>query len=361
MMQQTPLFTCHQSAGAKMVDFGGWNMPLHYGSQLSEHLAVREKVGVFDIGHMNIVDLKGHDAKAYLQHLLANDVAKLKTPGKALYSCMLNETGGVKDDLIVYWLGNDQYRLILNAGTRVKDLAWLQAQSTEYPALYLTERQGLTLLTIQGPMAMETLGALFPDKVTAITALLPFSSILLPDLFVARTGYTGEDGFEIAFPIEKIVSIWEQILKMGVQPCGLGARDTLRLEAGMHLYGIDLTEEISPLESGLNWTIAWEPLGRAFIGRKALEAKRFDPTLKQWVGIVLNTKGVLRNHLRVAIEGDGEGEITSGGYSPILKQGIGFARLPAGDYAECQVELRDKWLPAKIVRLPFVRFGKKCF
>lgn len=361
MTQQTPLFQCHQSAGAKMVDFGGWSMPLHYGSQLAEHLAVREKVGVFDIGHMNIVDLKGLDAKAYLQYLLANDVAKLKTPGKALYGCMLNETGGVKDDLIVYWLGENQYRLILNAGTREKDLAWLRAQAKSYQDLYLTERHELTLLAIQGPMAIQTLYALFPDMAAAITTLKPFSSSQHHDLFIARTGYTGEDGFEIALPIKNVVSIWEQLLKIGVQPCGLGARDTLRLEAGMHLYGTDLTEDTSPLESGLTWTITWEPAERDFIGRKMLEIKRFGPALKQWVGVVLNTKGVLRNHLRVAVAGVGEGEITSGGYSPVLKQGIGFARLPAGHYAECQVELRDKWLPAKIVRLPFVRLGKKCF
>lgn len=361
MSKQTALFSSHQRAGAKIVDFSGWQMPLHYGSQLAEHMAVRTGAGIFDVSHMNILDIEGQNTKVYLQHLLANDVAKLKTPGKALYGCMLNETGGVKDDLIVYWMGNNQYRLILNAGTRDKDLAWLYGQTKTWEGLQFSERNDLSLLAIQGPLALQKMSGLFPELANVLTDLKPFSSVTTPTAFIARTGYTGEDGFEMAIPSKNAASLWERLLQAGVQPCGLGARDTLRLEAGMHLYGTDLSEDTSPLESGLNWTIAWEPQDRRFIGRTALEAKRQESSLKRWAGILLTTKGVLRNHLRVKIEGVGEGEITSGGFSPVLKQGIGFARLPACDETECLVEIRDKWLPAKIVKLPFVRLGKKCF
>lgn len=362
MPKQTPLFSSHQRAGAKIVDFSGWQMPLHYGSQLAEHMAVRTGAGVFDASHMNILDIEGSSAKVYLQHLLANDVAKLKTPGKALYGCMLNKTGGVIDDLIVYWLGKDQYRLILNAGTRDKDLAWLYGQAKTWEGLQFRERSDLSLLAVQGPLALQKMSGLFPDAANALAALKPFFSMTTPNTFIARTGYTGEDGFEMAIPSKNAIALWERLLDASVQPCGLGARDTLRLEAGMHLYGTDLTEDTSPLESGLNWTIAWEPQDRDFTGRAALEAKRQDPSsLKRWAGILLTTKGVLRNHLRVKIGAAKEGEITSGGFSPVLKQGIGFARLPAGDEKECLVEVRDKWLPAEIVKLPFVRLGKKCF
>lgn len=359
MIKETPLFKQHQLLGAKLIEFSGWQMPLHYGSQLAEHMAVREKVGIFDVSHMNIVDIHGENAKTYLRYLLANDVDKLKTRGKALYGCMLNEAGGIKDDLIVYWLGSGAYRLILNAGTREKDLNWLCTQAKAFPALYFVERTDLSLLALQGPLAAETIFKVFPEVADNLGALKPFSSLLSNEILIARTGYTGEDGFEIAISSKEVLSLFQHLLELGVQPCGLGARDTLRLEAGMHLYGTDLDEDTSPLESGLAWTVAWEPKGRAFIGRKALEAKRSDPNQKRWVGLILRPKGVLRNHLRVRLEGGREGEITSGGFSPVLKQGIGFARLPEGHEKECLVEIRGKWLPVEIVSLPFVRFGKK--
>ncbi|MGB0849439.1 MAG: glycine cleavage system aminomethyltransferase GcvT [Thiolinea sp.] len=356
-MQRTALYSEHLAAGGKMVDFAGWEMPVNYGSQISEHKQVRSDAGMFDVSHMVVLDLNGSDAKAYLQKLLANDVAKLTVPGKALYSCMLNENGGVIDDLIVYYLADDFYRIVVNAATRENDLAWMNQQLTGFTA-GLTERDDLSMLAVQGPTAREKVIALLPEDQAAVAgAIKPFAGAVVGDWFIARTGYTGEDGFEIMIPHDQVSGAWQQFLAADIAPIGLGARDTLRLEAGMNLYGTDMNESTSPLVSGLGWTIAWEPTERAFNGRAALEAEKAVGVAQKFVGLVLEGKGVLRSHMKVVCEG-GEGEITSGTFSPSLGVAIAMARVPAACGDSCEVEVRGKLLPAKVVKPNFVRNGK---
>ncbi len=360
MGKQTVLFETHQMMGGRMVPFGGWDMPLHYGSQLDEHHQVRRDAGMFDVSHMTVVDLQGVEARPYLQKLLANDVGRLKTPGKALYSCMLNEQGGVVDDLIVYYLRDDFFRMVVNAGTTEKDLAWLEKHSNGFE-LEIKPRRDLGMIAVQGPNARSKALPLLSAKLQQSGAdLKPFNAVADGDWFLARTGYTGEDGFEIMLPESEVVSFWRSLAEAGVAPCGLGARDTLRLEAGMNLYGSDMDEETSPLEAGLSWTLAWEPEDRKFIGREVLEAQKADPAKRRFVGLLLTGRGVLRNHLKV-FSGDREiGEITSGGFSPTLERSIALARVAPDIGETCEVEVRGKRLPAQIVKPPFVRHGKAC-
>lgn len=355
---QTPIYQQHVDAAARIVDFGGWDMPLHYGSQIDEHQSVRSHAGVFDVSHMTVVDITGTEARAFLQKLLANDVARLQQAGKALYSCMLNSAGGVIDDLIVYFLDDRRYRLVVNAATREKDIKWIGAQAESF-AVDITERQELAMIAVQGPEARKLAAALIPEAHRdAALALQPFFGMDAGSLFIARTGYTGEDGWEIVVPAEAAADLWERCIASGIAPCGLGARDTLRLEAGMNLYGTDMDEASSPLESGLGWTIAWDPADRDFIGRAALEEVRSNPDRQKFVGLLLESKGVLRNHLRVLVEGRPDGEITSGGFSPTMRRSIAMARLPAGDYDRAQIEIRGRLLDVKVVKIPFVRNGK---
>ena len=358
MGSQTPLYDCHVAAGARIVDFGGWDMPLHYGSQIEEHHAVRQNAGLFDVSHMTVVDLEGSGAAPFLRRLLANDVARLTEPGKALYSCMLGPDGGDIDDLIAYYLGPDRYRLIVNAATREKDLAWIDSQASAFE-VDVAERPELAMIAAQGPAA-RSLAATVLDaqwRKTAL-ALQPFYAAEAGDLFIARTGYTGEDGCEIVMPADRAAAFWVQCVEAGIQPCGLGARDTLRLEAAMNLYGADMDEDVSPLEAGLGWTIAWDPQNRDFIGRGPLTEMRANPRRWKFCGLLLESKGVLRNHQRVVIEGHDDGEITSGGFSPTLERSIAMARMPAGDYDHARVEVRKRLLEVRVVSMPFVRNGK---
>ena len=358
MGSKTPLFDKHVEAGARIVDFGGWDMPLHYGSQKEEHHAVRGKAGVFDVSHMTIVDLRGDRAGEFLRQLLANDVGKLKDSGKALYTCMLNEQGGVIDDLIVYYMNDTWYRAIVNAATRARDLAWIRQHAADYD-VDVSERAELAMLAVQGPDARELAVPCIDEEWRAqALALKPFNGMEAGDLFVARTGYTGEDGWEVVMPAAAAPGVWDRLLAAGVTPCGLGARDTLRLEAAMNLYGSDMDETISPLEAGLGWTVAWEPADRDFIGRGPLEALRNDPEYRRFVGLLLEDKGVLRNHQRVVVDGKADGEITSGGFSPTIGRSIALARIAAGDYDSAQVDVRGKLLSVRIVKTPFVRNGK---
>ena len=358
MGSQTPLYACHVEAGARIVNFGGWDMPLHYGSQLEEHHAVRKHAGAFDVSHMTVVDLSGAGATEFLRRLLANDVARLKEPGKALYSCMLNSAGCVIDDLITYYLAPDRYRVIVNAATREKDLAWINEQAASY-AVEVAERPELAMIAVQGPEARSLAAPLIDDQWReAALALQPFYALEAGDLFIARTGYTGEDGWEIVLLADQASSFWRQCLAAGIRPCGLGARDTLRLEAGMNLYGADMDETISPLEAGLGWTIAWEPKNRDFIGRRPLTEMRSNPGRRKFAGLLLEGKGVLRNHQRVVVDGKDDGEISSGGFSPTMERSIAMARIPAGDYETAQVEVRNRLLDVRVVDMPFVRNGK---
>jgi len=358
MGHRTPLYQQHVDAGAKIVDFGGWDMPLHYGSQIDEHHAVRQQAGAFDVSHMTVVDVDGSEARAFLRRLFANDVAKLTTPGKAMYSCMLTEDGGVVDDLIVYYLSDTEYRVVVNAATRDKDLAWIERNAGDFDVT-IAERPDTAMIAVQGPAARELAASVLPADVRDdALALKPFSALAARELFVGRTGYTGEDGFELVMPAADGPGFWDGLVDAGVTPCGLGARDTLRLEAGMNLYGTDMDETTSPLESGLGWTIAWEPAERDFIGREAVSAVRADQGRQRFVGLLLESRGVLRNHQRVVVEGVGEGEITSGGFSPTLARSIAMARLPAGDYERAQVDVRGRLLDVRVVRPPFARNGK---
>jgi len=357
LLKTTPLNSIHRASGARMVDFGGWDMPVHYGSQIEEHHAVRTTCGLFDVSHMQVVDIEGSGARTFLSHALANNVDKLQVPGKALYSCLLNEAGGVIDDLIVYFFREDFFRLIVNAGTAEKDVAWLNglARRGDYP-VSITPQRDCALLAIQGPKAREAFWQAFPATRAATEGLAPFNAALAGGMMVARTGYTGEDGFEVAFPSRHAEETWKALVASGARPCGLGARDTLRLEAGMNLYGQDMDEGTSPLDAGLAWTIDLKTK-RDFVGRERLEA---DGSKWAFLGLLLlEAGGVLRSHQRVVAD-NAEGEVTSGTFSPTLSQSIALARLPLGiaPGALVNVLVRDKPLSARVVKPPFVRNGQ---
>ncbi len=359
MGNKTALFATHQTMGGKLVDFGGWDMPLHYGSQIEEHHKVRQHAGMFDVSHMTVVDVTGTGAKAYLQYLLANDVAKLDNLlGKALYSGMLTPEGGVIDDLIVYNLG-DWYRVVVNCSTREKDLAWMNKVAADF-TVSLQERADLAMIAVQGPKAISIAKAVAgSDKAAVIDQLKVFQGLPAADWFIGRTGYTGEDGLEIMLPNEQAAGFWIALAEAGVAPCGLGARDTLRLEAGMNLYGHEMDETISPLAANMGWTIAWQPAERNFIGRAALESQRADGKQHKLVGLVLRERGVLRAEQVVTIEGsDEKGIITSGTFSPSLGYSIALARVPVDIGSQCLVEMRGKQVQVEVVAPSFVRNGK---
>ncbi len=371
--------------GARMVDFGGWEMPVNYGSQIDEHHQVRNDCGMFDVSHMRVVDIKGAGARGFLRYLLANNVDKLTQPGKALYSCMLLDNGGVIDDLIVYFMSETWFRIVVNAGTADKDIAWMKQQAGEFnghvptavaaaplasstagkqsqevldkavPDLAIADHPELAMIAVQGPHAREKVWAALPGSQGLTEGLIPFSAVEMGTMFIARTGYTGEDGFEIMIPARAAPYLWASLAEKGVKPIGLGARDTLRLEAGMNLYGKDMDESINPLEAGLAWTVDLKS-ERDFIGKAALLA---NPPTRKLVGLVLEDRGVLRGHQQVHTA-LGAGEITSGSFSPTLGKSIALARVPdavkIGD--NVQIEIRDKLLNAKTVKYPFARNGK---
>lgn len=357
MLKKTALHAEHQKLGARLVDFAGWDMPIQYQSQLDEHHAVRAGAGMFDVAHMSAVDLHGARVREFLQKLLANDVAKLTQPGKALYSCMLREDGGIIDDLIAYFLREDWFRLVVNAGTTEKDLVWIRQQATAF-GIEVKHRSDLGILAVQGPQAREKVCTLLPAALAeAARKLTAFNATHQGDWFVATTGYTGEDGLELMLPHADLVVMWQRLLAADVKPCGLGARDTLRLEAGMNLYGQDMDESTQPIESGLNWTIAWEPKERDFIGRAAIEKVR-SASPRKFVGMVLEGRGIARAHMKVRFANGAIGETTSGGFAPTLKNSIAFARVESKAEGACEVEIRGQWVAARVVKPPFVRNGK---
>ncbi|MBA2238551.1 MAG: glycine cleavage system aminomethyltransferase GcvT [Lysobacter sp.] len=366
MTQKTILNETHRALGAKMVDFGGWDMPIHYGSQIDEHHLVRSGAGMFDVSHMTVVDLRGANARAFLRHLVANSIDKLTKPGKALYTCMLNERGGVIDDLIVYFLAEDFFRLVVNASTREKDLAWIRSQARAFD-VEVAEREDFAMIAVQGPHARDKVLALLEEGDRArIGKLGKFSAgdartMDGTPVFVARTGYTGEDGFEVVVPQDRAVALWNALLEAGVRPAGLGARDTLRLEAGMNLYGQDMDESVSPYEAALAWTVALDE-GRAFVGRDVLERQKAEGAPRQMIGLVMDEKGVLRHGQKV-LTPYGEGEVLSGTFSPTLGKAIAFARVPAGEIAsgaqaDVRVDIRGRQVPVRVVKFPFVRDGQ---
>ena len=356
MSKKTVLNETHRALGAKMVDFGGWDMPINYGSQIEEHHQVRRDAGMFDVSHMTVLDLRGDQARPFLRKLVANSVDKLKKPGKALYACMLDGKGGVIDDLIVYYLAEDFFRLVVNAGTRDKDLAWMHAQAGDYE-VELRERRDLAMLAIQGPKARARTAELVTQaRAALIHELKPFQGLPEGDWFIARTGYTGEDGLEIVLPVTEVVAFLNDLVGAGISPIGLGARDTLRLEAGMNLYGQDMDDTVSPYEAALAWTVALDE-GRDFIGRAVLEQQKANGAPRQMIGLVMDEKGVLRHGQKV-LTANGEGEILSGTFSPTLGKAIAFARVPAGEPGAVRVDIRGKEVPVRVVRFPFVRDGQ---
>jgi aminomethyltransferase len=358
MTQRTPLYESHLAAGGKIVDFAGWEMPIHYGSQLEEHHAVRKDAGMFDVSHMCALDLAGPDATRWLRHLLANDVAKLTTPGKALYSCLLDDDAGVIDDLIVYYFSPERFRIVVNAGTAEKDIAWMRARLVGFDAS-LVVRRDVAMIAVQGPQARERFWTAFPVARAQSVALENFQAaewtVDNDTWLIARTGYTGEDGFEVTMPADDAAAVWKALLDAGVKPCGLGARDTLRLEAGMNLYGQDMDENVSPYEAGLKWTVDLKDATRDFVGKSALAGRQCNV---RFAGLLLQERGVMRSHMKVHTL-LGTGETTSGTFSPTLNQSIALARIPAGieNGSEVEVEIRDKKLKAKVVKPIFARNG----
>jgi aminomethyltransferase len=365
---RTPLYDEHVALGAKLVDFAGWDMPADYGSQIAEHKAVRESAGMFDVSHMRPVDITGPGARDFLRRALANDIAKVDTPGKALYTCMLNTRGGVVDDLIVYHLGQAHYRAVVNAATTEKDIAWLTSLARDYD-IEIARRDDLAIIAVQGPEARETARGVLPEALAEpAMGLKPFAVAVNDDWSVGRTGYTGEDGFELILPAGQAVAVWRKLKAAGATPAGLGARDTLRLEAGLNLYGQDMDEDHTPLESGLAWTVAFAPADRAFVGREALEDLREQGVTEKLAGLVLAGRGVIRAGAVVRLPPAGEqagdseeaapGVVTIGGYAPTLARSIALARVPADWDSAVEVRIRDQWRSARIVSYPFVRKGK---
>lgn len=355
MLIKTPLYTNHVALGAKMVDFHGWEMPLHYGSQINEHHAVRKAAGMFDVSHMTIVDVLGAGSRHFLRKLLTNDIDQLQHNGRALYSCMCNEHGGIIDDLIVYQRTPDNYRLVLNSATRMHDLVWIREKITGFSA-GLQERNELAMFAVQGPDAVQkTLSILDPAQADATSTLTHFECVDVGNWFIARTGYTGEDGLEIIVPQDDISTVWNKLLEVGVKPCGLAARDTLRLEAGMLLYGQDMDESVTPLESGLAWVVKWEPEDRNFIGLGALLSQKQQGLTRKFVGLILQDKGIMRAGQRVVVAGQSDGIITSGTYSPTLDASIALARVPIDTGDRVMVEIRGKLLEAQVRKPRFVK------
>lgn len=359
MSAKTILHANHLASNARMVDFHGWEMPLHYGSQLKEHHAVRQHAGVFDVSHMTIIDLLGAGGRQFLRKLLTNDVDQLQHNGRALYSCMCNELGGIIDDLIVYQRASDNYRIVLNSATRQQDIAWIR-NKVEGFSVGLQERNELAMIAVQGPEAInKTLGILTPAQADAVSTLTPFECVDVDNWFFARTGYTGEDGFEIIVPVADMANLWTALLHAGVTPCGLAARDTLRLEAGLLLYGQDMDESTTPLESGLGWTVKLEPQDRDFIGMGALLSHKHQGSKRKLVGLVLEGNGIMRTGQKVSIEGAAtDGIITSGTYSPTMEKSIALARVPEDTGEHVLVDIRGKLIPARVGKPRFIKHGQ---
>ncbi len=348
--KRTALYDQHVAAGGKLVPFAGWEMPLHYGSQLAEHHAVRKSAGMFDVSHMTVVDIAGDSALAFLQRVVANDVAKLEQD-TALYGAALNEAGGILDDLIVYRT-RAGYRVVVNASTRDKMLRWFDVQNTDNTQI---PERDLAMVAVQGPEARR----MFADAsgVPGIVDMAPFTAIQHESWLIGCTGYTGEDGVEVMLPGDAAVSLWQTLTAAGVQPAGLAARDTLRLEAGLNLYGQDMDEDILPLQSNIGWTIAWQPEERQFVGREALQQARAAGVASKLTGLLITGKGIPRHGQRV-ITPAGDGVVTSGVFSPTLSQGIALVRVPNAAKGDVAVEIRGKQVAARLVKPPFVRNGK---
>lgn len=351
-MKHTALFQTQVDAGGKMVDFNGWEMAINFGSQIDEHHQVRQDCGMFDVSHMSVIEVKGVDGTRFLRHILSADVAKT-TIGKAIYSCMLNVEGGVLDDLIVYHRGDKGYRLVVNAATADSDLTWIMAQAEGFK-IEVEVLKEVAIIAVQGPNARSKVFAAMPGVEEVCGDLQKFSSASIGSLFIARTGYTGEDGFEIILPAKSAVFTWKMLGDVGVKPCGLAARDTLRLEAGLSLYGAEMDEMTTPFDANLSWCVDFNDESRDFIGRAAYANLKSEKTI---VGLVLEGKGMIRKGQIVECE-NGDGVVTSGGFSPTMKVSIGLARVPKNSVGKVKIQIRNKTVFAKIVAPPFVKNGE---
>ncbi len=356
MAAHTALYERHQAADARLVDFAGWDMPVDYGSQIAEHHAVRRDAGMFDVSHMTQIDIAGAGAESFLGRLCASDVTRIDDRA-ALYTCLLNEDGGVVDDGIVYRLDAQSYRLVVNAATRAKDQAWIERHAAGFDVT-CTWRDDLAMIAVQGPNARARVREVLSDSLAnAADALARFHVAVAETTLVARTGYTGEDGYEIMLPGTEAPALWDQLVAANVQPAGLGARDTLRLEAGLALYGHEMDETVSPLEAGLGWTVAWTPPERDFIGRAALERQQADGVPRRLIGLVLEGRGVARAQQTVETDA-GTGETTSGGYAPTLERSIALARVPTAATEAQAIVVRGRRIECRAVAYPFVRNGR---
>ena len=363
-LQRTPLHSHCRESGGRMVPFAGWEMPVQFSGLIQEHKAVRERVGMFDISHMGVLRLEGPDPKSALQQLVPSDLHRIG-PGEASYTVLLNNNGGIRDDLIVYDCGAiDAERgalvLVINAACADSDTAWIR-QRMEPAGLTVTDiKDGGVLLALQGPEGIPLLEQLSGEDLSGLPRfghrLLELSNLDKP-VFTARTGYTGEDGVELLLTAEDGQTLWAQLLDRGVTPCGLGARDTLRLEAAMHLYGQDMNDETNPFEAGLGWLVHLE-MPADFVGRQALEQVVERGPAKRLVGLKLQGRAIARHDYPVLHDGRQVGIITSGTWSPTLEEAIALAYVPpalAKPGTELNVEIRGKAQPATVVRRPFYK------
>ncbi|MEB3202603.1 MAG: glycine cleavage system aminomethyltransferase GcvT [Synechococcus sp.] len=361
-LQRTPLFEAARAAGGRMVPFAGWEMAVQFGGLVAEHTAVRSHCGVFDISHMGVLTLRGDGSKDALQALVPTDLFRIG-PDEACYTVLLNEAGGIRDDLIVYdrgWRDTHELLLVINAACAEADTAWIRSQLEPQGIMVVDRKADGVLLALQGPEAAEQLETLSGESLAGLPRFGHRELTLAgATTFVGRTGYTGEDGFELLLPRQAGLDLWGQLLEAGVTPCGLGARDTLRLEAAMHLYGSEMDATTSPLEVGLGWLVHLE-MPKPFIGREVLERQSADGVERRLVGLKLQGRAIARHGYPVLHNGEPVGEVTSGTWSPTLQEAIALASVPAAAAklgTELAVEIRGKAEPAVVVKRPFYRRG----
>jgi aminomethyltransferase len=371
-LKKLPLHSEHERFGARFGTFGEWYVPLYYTSVIEEHETVRKGVGVFDISHMGEFYVRGKDARSIINHWITNDVAKL-TPGRALYSPVCRDNGGIVDDVVVMEIGPEEYLIVVNAANIEKDFEWFSANmrggcasgAKSYCETVLeNESDETALLAVQGPKSKTVVSELFNIDLTKISYyhFMKFDSAFGP-ILLSETGYTGEEGYEIFSSIDQALPIWKRLMAVGekvkLKPIGFGARDTLRLELRFLLYGHDMTDETTPLEAGLDWTVAWNK--KDFIGKNALQDQRRQGISRKLIGFQIEGRGIAREGCVVCVEGRSVGEVTSGTYSPTIKKSIGLAYV-ASQYSKVgqtiDIEIRNQFHRAQIVKTPFYKRTK---
>jgi aminomethyltransferase len=363
-LKKTPLHDCHLALGARLVPFVGWQMPVQYAGTVAEHMAVRTAVGLFDVSHMGEIEIRGPQALDLVQRLTPNDAASL-SPGRIQYSALTTERGTFVDDVLVYRLGEERFLLVVNAANAAKDLAWLLRHGEGFEAEVLDRNDEYAQIAIQGPRAQEVLGRVTSLDLAAIRYYrFARGEVLGREALVSRTGYTGEDGFEIYLPPAEAPALWTALLEAGeaegIQAAGLGARDTLRLEACMALYGNDIDETTTVLEAGLDWIVKWE--AGDFLGRAALAEQRERGLTRKLCGFRMTGRGIPRPGYAVRVNGDETGPVTSGSHAPFLKENVGLTYLPVESSeagTALAVVVRDREVEAEVVATPFYRRKKK--